>query len=248
MLIALLYTFPFDLYDRYFNWDQRNLVSARAAVAQMADLTAQRVLATAQFKEDVVTRDFLANMYNIRIFNIIETHAEAFKKSSGRLTFGELYAIGSNLSLNGRGKDAIYFYEESLKKSDRAASSTVNREMGYTLGQKGPSQDIPRARKAYLESISVLADKSVWLDPRFYAQNVSELAIIELHSGDRKCGEKLVTLADTAFSAIAIYDPSIRQISTLFHQTASAAKKATTGQPVDGCCYEVPTNQILFGG
>jgi hypothetical protein len=248
LMIAVLYTFPFEAFDRYVNWSGRSLQSARAAITAVADLSAQRTLAIAQIKDDIQARSFLTNMYNIRIYNIMITNKRDFIAAGAQLSAGELYSVGSNFTLIGAPGEALFFYDLALKASfenDKGAYATTSRELGYTLALRGPLQDVPKAIKAYLDSVTTLANKEYWLDQRNYSQYISELALVEMDYGDWSCGVSLSKLSEQAISAMAMYDPSIREMGGYF-QNAFSTRTKRIGQGDAGCRYELPRSQVLF--
>jgi hypothetical protein len=92
--IAILYTFPFGIIDRIVNGQEHRLQMAREALSQFAALQVDRIATTSRISEPQA-RDFVNNMYQVRIYNIINQNKDLFREEANKLIFSEAYAIGS---------------------------------------------------------------------------------------------------------------------------------------------------------
>jgi hypothetical protein len=88
VLIAILYTFPFDLIGKIVEWRERSVVAARAALSQEEELVANRILALKQVKDDgdFSETQFLSGSFDMRMFNTMITNRKTFVNAIEQLT------------------------------------------------------------------------------------------------------------------------------------------------------------------
>ena len=67
VLIAILYTFPFNVIDRFVNRNENELNSAREALTEISALQAEKIINTAKIND--LDIDNLSNTYYVRILH-----------------------------------------------------------------------------------------------------------------------------------------------------------------------------------
>jgi hypothetical protein len=207
-------------------------------------LSASRILALKSVKDDNDTQEsnFLANTYNIRTYNIMINNKDMFKEAMIHLSTSELYAIGSNFVLATLVGDAIPYYELALTRSkgrDIPAYVAASREYGLALFGQSSFQDVTKARKSYIDALSLLSDKNNFLDPSAYAIDLAELATLEASFGDWKCSSDDLNIANSVFDKLIPQASQLLQAKNYFNN-AVAVKIKGPSQPSNGCSYSVP--------
>src|SRR5262245_47519534 len=140
ILIAVLYTFPFEAISRYLSWRDQDLLQARQVLAETSALYADAI-STSEKLTDPRLKEFLLNTYNIRIYNKLSANKDAIDHASNQLLFSELYALGSFYVLSGFQEEGVGYYKlalnEAKKEEDRL---TIYRELGNALWWQNKSE------------------------------------------------------------------------------------------------------------
>lgn len=243
VVIAILYTFPFQVFDRVVNKRQHDVQTARDALSQFASLQVDRLVNISRIS-DPQSKELMNNMYQIRTYNIINQNKDLFLRVAGEMIFSELYSIGGSFSLNGQVSDSLPFYELSLSKTRNSSgvlieeTPAVLREMGSALFSQSSSQDIRRARALYLEALKILDDRNNPPSSLIYARYLSELGYWEMEFGDWKCGKDAMTKALSLLGLIANVEQNEQflNIYKLAYESNSRARQRPN-QPEEGCSY-----------
>jgi tetratricopeptide (TPR) repeat protein len=190
VLIAILYTFPFDAAGRFIHWREQSLLDARKVLSEVAALYGAGTVAAANI-QDAQARSFLLGTYNIRIYNALLQDRAVIKAAENKLLPSELYMIGSLYSLMGL-SDGIPYYKLAISKSKNDDEKvTIYREMGDALFRPGSYQDIAEARVDYDQALSIAS--KIPYQQMTYIQYAAELGQLELLYGDWKCGQTVTS-------------------------------------------------------
>ncbi|WP_139108450.1 MULTISPECIES: hypothetical protein [unclassified Ensifer] len=254
LVIALLYTFPFSLVDRYFNAQRERQLSERDAVAEVrraiADMAALRAEKASRFVQssDPRYQNEIASAYDIRIYNVIYTQKENFRSWSSNLRSSELYWIGSSLTLIGEVGEAQYYYDSAISAAEKenipGTVVTVRREKGNSLFLDSPNQDLEKARSAYLEAIKVVSGQTSYNSRTFYVSLVSELVSGELLYGSYQCGRSNVDMTNFMFGTLSNAGVPVKGLYDLFNQNVetSRPRAALASSP---CNYSIPRHSYF---
>lgn len=241
VLIAILYTFPFDAAGKFINWREQNLLDARKAIFDVAALYATGTAAVASV-QDAQARFFLSNTYNIRIFNILKQNEAAIEGAKNQLLSSELYMVGSLYSLSGF-PEAFTFYKRALEKAKTNDERvTIYREIGSARFTAGPNQDIDEARTSYLNALK-LASKVSYLQ-MLYDQDLAELGGFELMNGDWECGHVVASYAANLLDVVAASPNApqqLRDVDNFVHTVVASYPQPGSNQPSKGCSYAIPS-------
>lgn len=184
LLIAVLYTFPFQVLDRYANWTGEGVKKSKDILVTSSQLYAEKVKTLSamnpQRPDELFAKDFIAKMYDMRIYNLIVPNIETIREAAGRLHTSEIYAFGSLLALNGRVDESLVFYDLAIaREKDAGMLAAIYRELGNALATPGPSQDPDRSHAAYLAALTYLADSSYPAAKVGYMNTLGELIVVE---------------------------------------------------------------------
>jgi hypothetical protein len=116
VLIAILYTFPFDAASRFISWRDHDISEARQILSEIAALYADQTSSVEKLK-DGYTKSFLQNTYAIRIYNKLYQNKDLIRRASGDLVYSELYALGSFLTLANIQDEGFFYYNLALNKA-----------------------------------------------------------------------------------------------------------------------------------
>jgi hypothetical protein len=258
VIIAVVYTFPFDIIDRYLRWEEYSVSESRKALTDASALLADQLMNTAKVS-DWQTRFLLTNTYSSRRFNILVSHLDTFAKAKNKLRYSDLYTLGSMLSITYLAKEALPYYDSAIDKAkadNPLVLSTIYREKGnalFSLSQnisdaKAKESYQREARISYQEALDRL-NPSVLQDQELYLMFLSELGLQELGQGDWKCGQDIIADTRAGLRAVSALDPSMAGIyQTAERQYAMTNKRAT--QSAEGCNvkYKVPQLEVGLVG
>jgi tetratricopeptide (TPR) repeat protein len=237
VLIAILYTFPFDAASRFISWREHNIIEARRVLSEVSALYAEEVTNFEKI-QDLQLKSFLANSYNIRIYNRLSEYKSVINKASTDLLSSELYMIGSFYTLSGLADEGIPYYQLALAKSKKdPEKAAIYRELGNALFIPGPNQNISGARDAYNNALRISSTMPYVANG--YAFYVTELGGFELTGGDWKCGQDLTEYGLALLDLAAARDASAQLPATYFRNRLATLRQGPT-QPATGCPYKIP--------
>ena len=203
ILFAVAFTLPTTLYDKISNFftsrDSQISVLKDKSRTAMAAIAALRQEEADHLRTSTTPQDasLVYSNYDFRIYNLTISNIETFNEAADYLQSGDLYGIGSTLSMVGEYDKANGFYEKALAKAKseevfERSASTIYREMGSNNARKG---DINATRDAFGESLKLLASQSkpgdMSLARDSFVRNKSELASAEIHIGNLGCGLRM---------------------------------------------------------
>jgi hypothetical protein len=239
VLIAILYTFPFDAAGKFMNWREQSLLDARKALTEVAALYATQTSALAAI-QDPAARSFLSGTYQIRIYNELLQNKAAINGAAKDLLSSELYMVAGLYTLSGF-PDGLPYYKLALAKAPSDGErATIYRELGNALFSPGPIQNVPDARDAYVHALKISSSVS-YLEPN-YAWFVTELGRFEMVFGDWKCGQQLTSYGLPLLQLVAAganANQGTRDTASFF-QSSVAALVRGPNQPAEGCAYSIP--------
>lgn len=249
LIIAVFYTFPFDVFDRFVNTQQRAreaeenaIESVRRSLAEMAALRAEKA-SRLQQSADARYQNEINGAYDIRIYNLIYTQKEQFRKYADKLRSSELYMIGGSLSLIGEVGDAQYYYDKAISTAQNEEKSrtilTIYREKGNSLFMDTPYRDLEKGRSAYLAALNILAKEQSGYATSMYVVNLSELVAGEILYGDWPCGMSKRPYVNALFEKLGAGNAFVSGYYDLFNSVNSPAREGK------GCGYDIPTHSAL---
>lgn len=249
VIIAIFYTFPLDLLDRVINAQEREreavdaaLESARRSLADMAALRAEKA-SRLQQSTDARYQNEINGAYDIRMYNLIYTKKDEFRKFSDKLRSSELYMVGGSLSLIGEVGEAQYYYDKAIDAAiDEERSGTlitIYREKGNSLFADSPFRDVEKARKSYLTALELLAKDEYSYSVNLYVANLSELVAGEILYGDWDCGMSKKGYVNALFEMVGANNSVLNGYYQMFNSVNAPARSSA------GCNYEIPIHPKL---
>ena len=207
MLIAILYTFPFEIFDRVINWRTYDITESRQVLTQISELQANKVSSLDRL-QDKGSSQFLGSMFDIRIYNLLISNKDILSRSIDKLSFSESYTLGDSYALAGMISAGIPFYEAALKKTspNDVTRITIDREFGRALFGDFPGQDIKRAREVYRDAFNLLNTNMRLSNAETFYSFLYEYGSLEMTFGDLKCGKAIAAYALAMEKEIATAD------------------------------------------
>jgi tetratricopeptide (TPR) repeat protein len=239
LLIALGYTFPLGLWDRFMispqEAEQRKINAARSVVLQSAQLVADfgRTISAIQ---DPRLRTMVSRAYNTQLQILMASNNDLIAKYAGRLEPQEILVLAYDYQMVADIDKAIAFYQMALNMSqDNYLRSEILRLKGQALFIPSPRQDIAGARAAFLEAARHARGAQSLAGVGSWISTLSYWASAELLAGDWKCGQQLMTEAVAALDSngALLGDDGASMPQMLRFQIAKSVKRA--GQPELGC-------------
>jgi hypothetical protein len=241
--IAILYTFPFDAFDRYIRWSDYAVVETRKAISDIATLRGEWYAAVDKATDRRV-KEWIGITYNARVFNLITSNISRFSAAKNKLYHSELLLVASDLADAGLINDALPYYDLALVKATAENPTTVitiYRERGRSLFQSSAYQNKDEARRSYAKSLGLLAEQTkrgiAW-SYGMYLGFLGELVKYEFIEGDWQCGKNLD----------AYFFPLLQQMVKLDDSFADLYQSVRGGLPTGkgtnqteiGCDYVIP--------
>ena len=223
LLIALLYTFPLGVWDRFF-------VTAEQKRAQQVDMLRDLAIHVSELDAtyaqsynsiaDEQLRAFFSRAMSSQKAALIERYLPVLQKHYAELSTPEMIVLGYNVGLAGKAELADQIYTASLKKaqSDKSISLEADiyrlRAQLFSSGPQGV--DLLQMRSNYSRAIEVLLRYS---SPGFRLQasnSAFEWAVLELSAGDWMCGQALGAWAIATVGSLPPTNPEVYTYGTQY--------------------------------
>ena len=199
LFIALGYTFPLGLWDRFMispqEAEQRKIGAARSIVLQSAQLVGDfgRTISAIQ---DPRLRTMVSRAYNTQLQILMASNSTILAQFAGRLEPQEILVLAYDYQMTGNIDRAVSLYEVSLEKAqDDYLRGEILRLKAQALFIPSPSQDLSGGRAAFREAAAHAenAHSLAGIGSRISA--LSDWGSAELLAGDWKCGQDRMTEA-----------------------------------------------------
>ncbi|MBB4229331.1 hypothetical protein [Rhizobium mongolense] len=249
LVIALLYTFPKDVWKEITGREERArvaeenaILAVRRTLADMAALRAEKASRISQ-STDPRYQNEIVGAYDIRIYNLIYTQKDEFKERWHKLRSSELYMLGSSLALIGEVGEAQFYYDKAIeaaiseKRPDNI--TTIYREKGNSLFMDTPYQDKENARVAYVKALTSLSGDKRSSSPYLYVTHLSELVGFEILYGDWQCGMSKRAYVNSLYEALGKNNPALSSYYQMFSGINSRFR------PGKGCTWKIPAHFAL---
>lgn len=196
LVVALLYSFPLGVWDRFVvSSKQRSsaeLSSVRDAIIDIADyqLEAARTIQTVT---DPDMRAMAKDALGAKLEIMIQRNHEKMKARALDLTAAELSFVGFIYDFIGRFEDAIDYYRPALARvTEPIDKAQIQRLIGHALFTKPTDKDLTAARRA-MES----AAQELELAPDSVQRSVEQMGLftqwarLEAEFGDPACAQEV---------------------------------------------------------
>ncbi len=230
-VIALLYTIPLGVWDRWFEShaqaEARKLDGLRSAIVQLAELEARALQGWSEISDPSVKTMF-GNAIGAQRAATLFRVADDMKKYSARLSVPELILVGYNLGLGGRITEADEIYSVAINVAANTGApvsfrADIHRMRGLLHSSHPTGANLAVLRDSYRQNIALLLSvSSQTAQPSLpiaqqLLHSTMELAIFELTlpGGNRPCGGWLGDWTHRRIAELPAM-PSVEQQQALF--------------------------------
>jgi hypothetical protein len=239
LVIALAYTWPMGLWDRFITprsqQQAAQLAQLRGAIETSAVLVSDEGKALSGISNPTFY-DAVARSYNTRLYLLMDQNHAGFEARRQELTPSELVTVGYNFMMVNRLEEARDFYEYMLRRHDidSMMKGEARRELAKIYFMPSDIQSPSAARAYYLalieEQRSARSIQAVGLEITARA----EWGFFEMLGGDWQCGVAQSQLAIDLLrrNQGMLNDQGI--ISQMILQHTSGLSRRPD-QPADGC-------------
>jgi tetratricopeptide (TPR) repeat protein len=226
LMIALLYTFPFDAFDRFTKWRDSDVLAARQVLSDAATISIEFAKTPKELQND----PNIVNLYQAKFGNLIYSNRDALVRAAPLMETTEIRMIAAYLANIGQMKQSLQYYEIALAKARRDGLSIVMllTEIAQVhYASRNPAE----GRKLYKEAVELSANADP-PDLRRQVGDLADLAYLEKQSGDWDCGQSLQQQILPSIQKLVSIDPLSR---TYFARHQSAMVQPRGNQPGLGC-------------
>jgi hypothetical protein len=239
LTVALLYSFPLGIWDRFVVPGERQrseeFTQLRRVIDQVAGMLIDGGRALDGAK-DPQMQDIIMRSTNTRIMLALHPNEAAFARRAGDFTAMEQVAIASYYQLVETHRMAVHFADVVVHKPDAPLLMRAEafRVKAKSLFLPSDVQSLAGGRVAFRDGLALLANSRSPQELGTHFTLTSEWALFELTFGDWKCGEDMLVRARAILSANQlIVDP--RGIMTQLLEENVARLSPSSGQAVQGC-------------
>lgn len=244
LVVALLYTFPLGVWDRFY------LTTKAREAAEVADLR-KVALEVARLDGDWARsagsiptpdlRTMATRAVGSQKVTLLTGKLEALERHKDQLTAPELVMFAYSVSQMNMPELTETIYATAFEKSEESgnvglAADILRLRASALLGDVN-GLDLEKMRELYSQSAELLAPLETDAFKLQYAFNVFEWSQIELTKGDWACGERLASIAGSTLASLPPLNPTILQYQQHFRMSMSQVSRGA-GQPIDGCPEE----------
>lgn len=239
LVIAVAYSFPLGLWDRWFEAPKRTqeveLAALRQVLSESTSMIADYGRSVAGLN-DAYLAETISRAYNTRLYLLMEKNIGAFTRRKDDFNAPELLVIGYNLLMTNQTGAAIAFFEAATAKaaSDPRTAVEARRQLGKAYFMPGPFQDKGKGREQLSNAVSMASQGRSWLEVTSYVNALAEWGIIELMHGDWACGETHVTRSLSLYEELAPVLNDKGSFGRMVSEQASRIKRRPE-QPSNGC-------------
>lgn len=239
LIIALAYSFPLGLWDRFIEPEKqrldREITQLRAVVEDSTVMMIDGVQALSGVR-DPTLYDLVQRSVNTRLFIMMSKHKEAFTRRIDEFAPPEALVIGYNFLSTNQPSAALTFFRHAEAKAndDLIAQTEAIRLQAKTLFVPGPLQDKVAARELFAEAAADLLQQRNHHSIGSYMTLTSEWGIFELLDGDWECGQKQISEAQRTYNQYAQFMNDQGNFGRLIAQRTQDLKPSE-GQPMNGC-------------
>lgn len=239
LVIAIAYSFPLGLWDRWFEAPKKlqesELVGLRQVLTESTSMMAEYGRAIAGLS-DAYLAETVSRAYNTRLYLLMDKNAGAFKRRRQDFNAPELLVIGYNLLMTNQTAAAIEFFEVATEKAAKDPRTEVEarRQLAKAYFLPGQHQDITKGRQQFSDAVTKASQGRSYLEVTSYVNALAEWGLFELMYGDWKCGQSNV---DRSLSLYAELAPMMNDKGSFGRMISEQVGrlKPRTGQPTNGC-------------
>ncbi|WP_306114195.1 MULTISPECIES: hypothetical protein [unclassified Roseovarius] len=245
LIVALLYTFPLGVWDRFYLTkkarESAEILELREVALQVAKLDGD----WARSAGSIPTPDLqtmASRAYGAEKTTILSGKIGALRKYKDRLTAPELVMLGYSISQMNKPTLTEELYATAFEKAkangNTGLSADILRLRAFALLNSVDGLNLEKMRGLYSQSAALLAPLEADNYVLQTAFNLFEWSQIELAKGDWICGEVLVDMAIQKLADLPPFSPMVVQYKQQFGTTMNQYSQRPN-QPANGCPDEV---------
>ncbi len=245
LVVALLYTFPLGVWDRFILTPKARVAAERAALREtalaLADIDADYAVRFDGLKSQE-TRTFYSRAVSSKKYTIFTKNADAIERYAPTLEAAEIVLFAYTAGQAGRIELAERLFDAALVKAEADADVTLVSDIFRLKGALATADpngiDLDRVRANYSQAVDTL--KLIGTEGAGLQSSNSyfEWALFEMHFGDWGCGEALRDKALGKISGIQLVSPETEAYRAQYQQQFMIARQRP-GQPADGCPKDI---------
>lgn len=200
LIVALAYSFPLGVWDRWITPERERLAAElaelRSALEQSSVMLADSARTLAMIS-DPALMDTVGRAFNTRLYIMMAKYKDAFAKRKDDLTPAELIVIGYNFTVTNQYKSALEFLRYASEKAAGEPLLLVAalREKAKALFAPSSVQNKYEAAKAFEKALLVLEHGQSIQELGMHASLSAEWGYFEMMDGDWLCGKTLTEAA-----------------------------------------------------
>ncbi|WP_421884623.1 hypothetical protein [Pacificispira sp.] len=239
LVIALLYSFPLGLWDRFIVSEKvrtaREISELRAVVEESTIILSDGARALSAIV-DPSLRDMVQRALNTRLYIVMSRHKEALGRHIDAFTPPEALVIGYNFQITNQHEAAIDFFRFA---KERAEADEVTRLEAVRMEAKlfflpGNMQDRAKARQLYDAAAAQMHASLTPLNAGTYLTLLSEWGMFELIDGDWMCGQEKIRAVHMTYPQFAPFlNDQGNFLRMIAQRTQPLARRPD--QPAEGC-------------
>lgn len=239
LIVALAYSFPLGLWDRFIEPEKqrmaREIAQLRTVVEDSTVMMMDGVQALSGVS-DPTLYDLVQRSVNTRLFIMMSRHKESFLRRIEEFAPPEALVIGYNFLSTNQPEAALTFFQNAEVKAadDLITESEALRLQARTLFEPGPLQDQVAARDLFAKAATRLLQQRSYHTIGSYMALTSEWGLFELLDGDWVCGESQIREAQRIYEQYAsLINDQGNFGRMIVQQTQNLSPR--DDQPMQGC-------------
>jgi len=242
LAIALLYSFPLGVWDRFVVSREeragRELAELRGVLDKASEIFVQGAEALGGL-QDPTLYDLVTRSTNNRIFLVMEQREAAFSRRRADLRPTEQVMTGLLFATANKPARAVEFLEAVPETADPILRAEAARQLAKIHFLPSRQQDADAARGQFRRGLDILGPERSPLAQGMRLDLLGEWGGMEMRFGDWSCGQRLIN--DSIRQATSLGDMLGDRGNTLrlLVQEAQSLQRAP-GQPAAGCPVEPP--------
>lgn len=239
LVIALAYSFPLGLWDRFVVSPEQSKAQELQGLRDVISTATNIILKNAEAMtgiSDPQMRDQASRAATTQMYLLMQKNGQAFINRKNDFVPAEALVIGNNFMIVNQYASAIEFFEhaQAIAGEDVLSKIEASRMLGKARFFPGPSQDLNAARTSFREGLK-LGDNNA----NFQVQGAiltlyTEWGLLEHQLGDWKCGKENIAVARQMY---AQYETVINDQGNLLKiiEAQIGSLQRQVNQPALGC-------------
>lgn len=244
LIVALLYTFPLGVWDRFYLTQQAREAAEVRALRDTALELARLDTEWATRAGAIPTPDLqtmATRALGSQKVTLLTGKLAALEAHHNRLTAPELVMLAFSLAQMNQPALTAQLYDTALVKAQAAgntglAADILRLQATTLLDREAP--DLDQVRALYTEAVAQLSAVRTDAFVLQAAFTLHQWAQTELAKGDRACGSALLGLARDRVASLPAFLPGVAQYQRQFAMPIDRFPRPA-GQPQEGCPEEI---------